>query len=108
MTKAKYVLEVLEFITEKEGENGGKIKHIGYMKGKFKTKKDAVSYYNRHNPHMRSLKRDDNSYRSDWDPNTKLLYVVRDDYLVNATIDCFSIDDNTEIVEGLTKFKWLK
>lgn len=43
MAKAKYVLEVLEFITEKEGENdwlvqGGKIKHIGYMKGKFKKK----------------------------------------------------------------------
>ena len=39
----KYVLEVLEFITEKDGNNGylasGKIKHIGYMKGKFKTKK---------------------------------------------------------------------
>jgi hypothetical protein len=111
MAKAKYVLEVLEFITEKDGDNGWlvqgeKIKHIGYMKGKFKTKKDAVSYYNRHNPHMRSLKWDDNNYRSDWDPNTKLLYIVRDDYLINATIDCFSIDDNTEIIEG--KYKWLK
>ena len=35
MSKAKYVLEVCEFITEKEGDNGwlvqgGKIKHIGY------------------------------------------------------------------------------
>ena len=60
MAKANYVLEVLEFITEKDGENGwlalgGKIKHIGYMKAKFKTKKDAVSYYDKHNPHMRSL-----------------------------------------------------
>ena len=113
MAKAKYVLEVLEFITEKEGDNGwlvqgGKIKHIGYMKGKFKTKKDAVSYYNRHNPRMRSLKRVDNIYCSDWDPNTKLLYIVRDDYLINATIDCFSIDDNTEIIEGFAKYKWLK
>ena len=50
MAKAAYVLEVLEFITAQ----GGKIKHIGYMKGKFKTKKDAVSYYDKHNPHMRS------------------------------------------------------
>lgn len=103
MAKAKYVLEVLEFITEKEGDNGwlaqgGKIKHIGYMKGKFKTKKDAVSYYNRHNQHMRCLNAH-NNYISDWDPNTKLLYIVRDDYLINATIDCFSIDDNN---------KWLK
>ena len=78
------------------------------MKGKFKTKKDAVSYYNRHNPHMRSLKRVDNIYCSDWDPNTKLLYIIRDDYLINATINCFSIDDNTKIIDGCAKFKWLK
>tara|TARA_B100000902_G_scaffold297895_1_gene285064 strand:- start:81 stop:476 length:396 start_codon:yes stop_codon:yes gene_type:complete len=114
--KAKYVLEVLEFITEKEGDNswltqGGKIKHIGYMKGKFKTKKDAVSYYDRHNPHMRSLNAH-NTYISDWDPNTKLLYIVRDDYFINATIDCFSIDDNYDInsTEGFISIecKWLK
>ena len=113
MSKAKYVLEVCEFITEKDGEygwfaQGGKLKHIGYMKGKFKTKKDAVSYYDRHNPHMRSLNAR-NNYRSDWDPNTKLLYIVRDDYLINATIDCFYEEDNTERNEsGHTKFKWLK
>ena len=112
MPKAKYVLEVLEFITEKDGvngylEQGGKYKHIGYMKGKFKTKNDAVSYYNRHNSHMRSLNAH-NTYISDWDPNTKLLYIVRDDYLINATIDCFSIDDNTEMIEGICKFKWFK
>ena len=112
MAKAKYVLEVLEFITEKDGDNGWlvqgeKIKHIGYMKGKFRTKKDAVSYYDKHNPHMRSLNAN-NIYKSDWDPNTKLLYIVRDDYLINATIDCFSVEDNTEIKEGYTKFKWLK
>jgi hypothetical protein len=110
MAKGKYVLEVCEFITEKEGNNGWlklgtKIKHIGYMKGKFKTKNDAVSYYNRNNPHMRSLKGDNNNYCSDWDPNTKLLYIVRDDYLINANIDCFSIEDN---IEGFNKLKWLK
>ena len=104
MAKNNYVLEVLEFITEKEGNNGwlfqgGKRKHVGYMKAKFKTKKDAVSYYDRHNTHMRSLKGYENNYCSDWDPNTKLLYIVRDDYLINPTIDCFSIDDN---------YKWLK
>ena len=104
-----YVLEVVEFITEKCGEEGwfklcGKYKHIGYMKAKFKTKKDAVSYYDRHNPHMRSLNTD-KKYKSDWDPNTKLLYIVRDDYLINMTIDCFSVEDNTENNE---KCKWLK
>jgi len=111
MSKACYVLEVLQFITEREGSNGwlaqnGKMKHIGYMKGNFKTKQDAVTYYNRHNPHMRPLRK--YSYRSDWDPETKLLYIVRDDYLTNATIDCFSMDDNTEFTEGYTKNKWLK
>jgi len=100
MENAKYVLEVLEFITEKQRTpaRSGKIKHIGYMKGKFKTKEDAISYYDKHNPHMRSLNAH-NTYISDWDPNTKLIYIVRDDYLINATIDCFSIDDNN---------KWLK
>ena len=75
------------------------------MKGVFKTKEDAASYYNRHNPRMRPLNA--HNYKSDWDPNTKLLYIVRDDYLINATIDCFSIKDNTEYSEG-GKFKWLK
>ena len=98
--KPSYVLEVLEYITEKEGDNGwlaqgGKFKHIGYMKGYFKIKKDAVSYYDRHNPHMRSLNAH-NTYQSDWDPNTKLLYIVRKDHDIIATIDCFSIDDNSE------------
>ena len=109
-----YVLEVLEFITFEDRRNynyNGPWKHIGYMKGKFKTKKDAVSYYDRHNPHMRSLNAH-NTYCSDWDPNTKLLYIVRDDYLINATIDCFSIDDNTTDVitngVGTTTWKWLK
>ena len=110
MTKGKYVLEVLQVITEKDGDDGwlaqgGKIRHIGYMKGKFKTKKDAVSYYDKHNQHMRSLNGDNNNYCSDWDPNTKLLYIVRDDHLINATIDCFCADDNNE---GTNKFKWLK
>jgi len=112
MAHRKYVLEVLQFIVEKEGVDGwmvqgSKIKHLGYMKGKFKTKKDAVSYYDRNNPHMRSLCGAGN-YKSDWDPNTKLLYIVRDDYLVSATIDCFPDDDLTVVNEGFTKFKWLK
>jgi hypothetical protein len=113
MAKAKYVLEVCEFITEKEGYINSSdtgyypIKHIGYMKGKFKTKKDAVSYYDRHNPHMRSLNAH-NTYISDWDPETKLLYIVRDDYLIKSTVDCFSLEDNTEVKKEITKFKWLK
>ena len=38
-----------------------------------------------------------------------LLYIVRDDYFVNATVDCFSIEDNTELVDVyFNKYKWLK
>ena len=104
-----YVLEVVEFIFEREGRYGqlfGKFKHIGYMKAKFKTKKDAVSYYDRHNPHMRSLNAH-NNYKSDWNPNTKLLYIVREDYLINDTIDCFNIEDNPIDDGTTTKYKWL-
>ena len=55
-----YVLEVVEFITKKDGEDGwlalgGKLKHVGYMRAKFKTRNDACAYYNRHNPGMRGL-----------------------------------------------------
>lgn len=102
MSKGKYVLEVLEY--QNYEDNIPKLIHLGYMKGKFKTKKDAVSYYDRNNQHMRSLNAH-NNYKSDWDPNTRRFYIVRDDYLINATIDCFSIDDNPEIIN---KFKWLK
>ena len=94
MRTGLYVLEVLKFITEKEGKNGwvekgGKIEHIGYMNVKFKTKNDCVSYYDRHNPHMRSLNALD-TYISDWDPNTKLLYIVRKDCMVIGVIPAFS------------------
>ena len=107
-----YVLEVVEFITEKEGDNGwlnlgGKLKHIGYMKAKFKTKKDAVSYYDRHNPHMRSLNAH-GTYQSDWDPETKLLYIVREDKEIIDTINPFSEEDLPSDNGMITKYKWLK
>jgi len=114
MSKAnKYVLEVCKFITEKEGENGWlklgtKIKHIGYMKAKFSTKDAAVSYYNKNNVHMRSLKSSDGEYRSDWDPDTKLLYIVRKDHMIYATVDCFSKQDNNNLIylqDGVLKQK---
>ncbi len=95
--KKVYVLEVLRFIIEREGENGwlakgGKIEHVGYMKAKFRTKKDACSYYDRHNRHMRSLNAYDN-YRSDWDPNSYLMYAVREDCQIIDTINPFDLND---------------
>ena len=87
-----YVLEVIRFITEKDGENGwlnkgSKLEHVGYMKVKFRTKKDACSYYKKCNPHMRELNAH-GDYESDWDPNTKLMYIVRKYYgiYVNSSI----------------------
>jgi len=88
-----YVLEVIRFITEKDGENGwlnkgSKLEHVGYMKVKFRTKKDACSYYKKCNPHMRELNAHGN-YKSDWDPNTKLMYIVRKYYGIYMSIPPF-------------------
>ena len=57
---------------------------------------------------MRSLNTFGDNYHCDWDPNTKLFYIVREDYSINTTIDCFSINDNPETIEGKTTYKWLK
>ncbi len=108
MSTGLYVLEVVRFITEKDGPEGwfakgGKLEHIGYMKAKFKTKKDACSYYDRNNPHMRNLNTH-NTYESDWDPETKLQYIVRKDYMLIDNIPTFSLDDMP--ING--KYKYLK
>ena len=79
----RWVLEVVRY------GPGPHFTHVGYMKGRFKTRKEAVSYYDRHNPHMRSLNAHGN-YRSDWDPTTHLLYIVRKDHLIDLTVDGFA------------------
>lgn len=74
-----YVLEVQRFDPYghlSHPEWNGKYEHIGYMNKVFKTKNEAAEYYNTHNPHMRRL----NAYstwRSDWDSETHLRYIVR-------------------------------
>ena len=76
-----WILEVCEFIQEIDSDGNfihnrwGDL-HIGYMNKVFDTKQDAVDYYDRHNPHMRSINAH-GDYHSDWDPNTRLLYNVR-------------------------------
>ena len=97
MSNGLYVLEVVKFDNKKSWVEGLSNKseiqqHIGYMKAKFKTKDDASSYYDRNNPHMRKLNAY-NTYISDWDPKTKLMYIVREDYMLHDTIDPFSEDD---------------
>ena len=76
-----YVLEVQKFysnpFTNFSNSSSKKFtKHIGYIDKLFSTKKEASEYYDRFNPHMRSLNAH-NTWRSDWDPRTKLMYIVR-------------------------------
>jgi hypothetical protein len=54
----------------------------------FKTKKEASDYYDKFNPHMRSLNAH-NTWRSDWDPNTKLMYIVRKRFYEYLKIPAF-------------------
>ena len=111
-----WVLEVIEFITEMDGENGwralgGKYRPIGYMRARFKTKKDACTYYDRHNPHMRPLNAH-KTFKSDWDPKTRRLYVVRKDYHCIATVPPFSKCDEPAVSateRGVNSvYNWLK
>ena len=110
------MLEVVKFLTEAEGDagwrvKGGKLEHVGYMKAKFKTKADAVSYYDRHNPHMRSLNAH-NTYCSDWDPETKLMYIVREDFGINDHIDPFDVAEKPRCTQETggcveVEYKWM-
>lgn len=53
----------------------GKFVHIGNVKKQFLTKKAAAEHYNAHNLHMRALNAH-GTWKSDWDPNTQLRYIV--------------------------------
>lgn len=81
-----YILEVVKF--EKK-----LFTHVGYMKIRFKDKNSACIYYDAHNKHMRPLNAH-NNFKSDWDPNTKLAYIVRKDYSMPLTIDTFNPGDS--------------
>jgi len=107
-----YVLEVVKFITKMRKT---KMWHVGYMDARFKTKKDACSYYDRHNTHMRSLNAF-NTWTSDWDPNTHLLYIVRHERrgIIGPKLSTFTLQDmpvHSHDVSGngfMTTYKWLK
>ena len=77
-----YVLEVQKFNCTGHldyPEYNGKSEHIGYMNKVFKSKQETCDYYNICNPHMRPLNALDN-WCSDWDPNTCLMYIVREHF----------------------------
>jgi hypothetical protein len=75
-----YILEVQKFFVDGHNihpEWNGKKEHIGYMNKIFRTKQEASDYYHEHNKDMRVIN-SENHWCSDWDPNTSLLYVVRE------------------------------
>ena len=86
-----YILEVQRFYIDRHNthpEWNGKAEHIGYMNKIFKTKQEACDYYDKCNKHMRSL----NAYKnwcSDDDPETKLMYIVREYFYEYLTIPPF-------------------
>ncbi len=66
-----FVLEVQSY------ERGKMNEHVGYMNKIFSSKQAATDYYDKYNPGMRSLNAHGN-WRSDCDPTSHLLYVVRE------------------------------
>jgi hypothetical protein len=75
-----YILEVQKFNPTghlSQSEWNGKSTHVGYMNIVFKTKNLACEYYDMYNPTLRPLN-SHHTYRSDWNRDTHLMYVVRE------------------------------
>jgi hypothetical protein len=86
-----YILEVQRFDPYGHITNpgwNGKAEHIGYMDKDFWTKQEACDYYDKHNPHMRSLNAN-KTWCSDWDPANHLMYIVRKSFFEYRKIPPF-------------------
>jgi len=94
-----YTLEVVRFIVDEEelSEKNGEEEHVGYMRAKFRTKEAACAYYDMHNKHMRPLNAY-NTWKSDWDPQTKLLYIVRRDHNLISNVAPFDKNDEPVVI----------
>ena len=77
-----YILEVQQYFIN------GKSEHIGYVNKLFKTKQQACDYYDKYNPLMRSLNAH-NNWCSDWNPETYLMYIVREHFYEHLKIPPF-------------------
>ena len=82
-----YILEVQKFNWNSKSD------HIGYMNIIFETKQDACDYYNKYNPHMPPLNEKLRHY-SDWDPNTYLMYIIREHFYEYLHIPSFENNNN--------------
>jgi len=83
LEQTTYGLEVVKRVSP------GKYEHIGYMQSNFSTTLEACQYYDKHNPHMRKLNAF-KTFKSDWDPETYLFYIVREDCSLINNIPSFS------------------
>jgi hypothetical protein len=91
-----YILEVQKFNIDGDTaypEWNGKSEHIGYINKIFKTQQDACDYYDKFNPHMRSLNAH-NNWRSDWDPTSCLMYIVREHFYEYLKMPSFQDNKN--------------
>jgi len=98
-----FVLEVLRF----QSTGDDHFEHVGYMRARFMYKKDAASYYDRHNPRMRALNAH-GTWTSDWDPHTNLAFTVRTDRHVRQTVAPFDPADEPVVTAEETWYTWLK
>ena len=99
---ALYMFEVQKYLETQEvyknfEETGhfGDYQHVGYMNVVFRSIQSALLYYAKYNKHMREIQlfeRQDALY-SDWDPETKLRYVIRPYIGEVQTIEPFNKDD---------------
>lgn len=74
-----FILEVQRYIRDERTGANGIFEHVGYVNRIFKTKPNAAEYYDILFPEMRGL----NvllTWNSDWHPETRLRYVVREYY----------------------------
>jgi hypothetical protein len=88
-----YILEVQYFYVDGHKtypEWNGKSEHVGYMNKIFNTKQKACEYYDKYNSHMRSLNAH-NDWCSEWDPQTNLMYIVREHFYEYLKIPAFEV-----------------
>lgn len=96
-----YILEVQKFNIDDHTdyrhyvypECNRRSEHIGYMKKLFKTEQEACDYYDKFNPHMRSLNAHKN-WCSDMDPSSGLMYIVREHFYEYLKITPFENEDH--------------
>ena len=81
--RRRFTFEVVRFVRGR-----GEYEHIGYMKASFATRHDAETCYNTSNPRMRPLSAD-STWISDVHHETGLMYILREDYGIRASVDEF-------------------